>query len=165
MPIDWGSACQRGKAIVEKRDVIVPIVRVGKGHRDERFSAALRGADQNASRVARVAGFYPDTAVTAPQKLVMIDQRSPRATNALRCHNSAKLWVFKCLLCQTCQIERGGIILSAVKPVRIRKMRIRQTQRSRTAVHLPDKGRLRTAYRDGQRQRRVVSGMQQHPVQ
>lgn len=156
---------QRGKTIVQKRDVVVPVIRVGDGHGNKRPATALRGTDKNAPGMARVAGLHADAAVIAPQQLIVIDQRPARAADAFCSHDSRKVRVLERRAGQARQIERSGIVFFAVKAVRVGKVRLTQPKRLRAAIHLPDKGRLCAAHGDGQRQCCVVAGVQQHPVQ
>ena len=48
--------------------------------------------------------------------------------------------------------------------MRVGKMRLCQTKRAGAQIHLPDKRRLASGYRDRQRQSRIIAGMEHHAV-
>ena len=48
--------------------------------------------------------------------------------------------------------------------MRVGKMRLCQTKCAGAQIHLPDKRRLASGYRDRQRQSRIIAGMEHHAV-
>ena len=76
----------------------------------------------------------------------------------------AELCVLQCSLCKMSKIKCGGVIFTAVQSMRVGKMRLCQTKRAGAQIHLPDKRRLASGYRDRQRQSRIISGMEHHAV-
>ena len=145
--------------------MIAPVVRVGQRDGDELALAPFRGADENAARVAGIAGLDADAAVVAPEQLIMVGQRPAGAGDRLRADHRAELLVLQCCLRERGKVARGRVILPAVESMGIGEMRLPQAERLRAQIHLPDEGLFAAGYADGERQRRVVAGMQHHAVE
>ena len=74
--------------------MIAPVVRVGQCDGDELALAPFRGADENAARVAGIAGLDADAAVVAPEQLIMVGQRPAGAGDRLRADDCKLTAVF-----------------------------------------------------------------------
>ena len=145
--------------------MVAPVVRVGQRDGDELALAPFRGADEDAARVAGIAGLDTDTAVVAPEQLIVVGQRPAGAGDRLRADHRAELLVLQCCLRERGKVARGRVILPAVEPMGIGKMRLPQAERLRAQIHLPDEGLFAAGHADGERQRRIVAGMQHHAVE
>ena len=111
-----------------------------------------------------IAGLDADTAVVAPEQLIVSRERPARAGDGFGRDDRAKLFVLQGRLRKTGQIKRGGIVFAAVQTMRVAKVRLRQAQRTGAQIHLPDKRRLGAGDGNSQRQGRVVAGMEHHAV-
>ena len=126
--------------------MIAPVVRVGQCDGDELALTPFRGADENAARVAGIAGLDADAAVVAPEQLIMVGQRPAGAGDRLRADHRAELLVLQRCLREHGKIARRRVILAAVESMGIGKMRLPQAERLRAQIHLPDKRRLASGY-------------------
>ena len=95
--------------------MIAPVVRVGQRDGDELALTPFRGADENAARVAGIAGLDADAAVVAPEQLIMVGQRPAGAGDRLRADHRAELLVLQCCLRERGKVARGRVILAAVE--------------------------------------------------
>ena len=80
--------------------------------------------------MAGIAGLDADAAVIAPEQLIVICERPACAGNGFRRDDRAELLILQGRLCKPDQVERSGIILAAVQPVRVCKVRLGQVQRA-----------------------------------
>lgn len=144
--------------------MIAPVVRVRNRDGDKHSAITFSSAYENAARVAGIAGLNADTAVIAPKQLVMIRESPARTGYGFGRDGQAELCVLQCSLCKMSKIKCGGVIFTAVQSMRVGKMRLCQTKRAGAQIHLPDKRRLASGYRDRQRQSRIIAGMEHHAV-
>lgn len=144
--------------------MIAPVVRVRNRDGDKHSAITFSSAYENAARVAGIAGLNADAAVIAPKQLVMIRESPARTGYGFGRDGQAELCVLQCSLCKMSKIKCGGVIFTAVQSMRVGKMRLCQTKRAGAQIHLPDKRRLASGYRDRQRQSRIISGMEHHAV-
>ena len=94
--------------------MVAPVVWVGQRDGDELALAPFRGADENAARVAGIAGLNADAAVIAPKQLVMIRESPARTGYGFGRDGQAELCVLQCSLCKMSKIKCGGVIFTAV---------------------------------------------------
>ena len=125
--------------------MVAPVVRIRNGDSDQLLSVPLRRADKDPPGVLRIAGLDADAAVIAPEQLIVIGQCPSGAGDRFGRDHLTEQRIPQRRLCQPCKIECRRIILPAVKPVRICKMRSGQPQLLRAAVHLPHERLLAAA--------------------
>ena len=88
--------------------MVAPVVRVRDSDGDKHPAVTLGSADENAARMAGIAGLDADTAVIAPKQLVVIGKRPARADRSFGRDDRAEL----CVL-QRC-LRKVGQILSLI---------------------------------------------------
>ena len=144
--------------------MIAPVVRVRNRDGDKHSAITFSSAYENAARVAGIAGLNADAAVIAPKQLVMIRESPARTGYGFGRDGQAELCVLQCSLCKMSKIKCGGVIFTAVQSMRVGKMRLCQTKRAGAQIHLPDKRRLASGYRDRQRQSRIIAAPSRSPA-
>ena len=146
--------------MIQHGRMILPVIGIVDGNRNQASIAALGTGHQNPSRFLGIAGFHAHRAVIAPEKLIVIGIGSPAQSDGLGGHNGVKGIVFHGLRRENGKIPGCCMVFLVIQAVGIGKMGARHAKGFCAAVH--ERHKLFHAPRtvDGQRHRRIVAGVE-----
>ena len=151
------------KCRVQHSDVVVPVVRIVQRYCNQPPSAAFRGRHQAAPALFGKPGLDADGIRIQPKQFVMVGHGTAFHGIGRCADNLAEVCIFHGISGQFCEFTRSCVMVFAVKPVRIVKMRIGKAEFQSFIVHGGDERLLSAAFAcNGERG--VVAAHQHEPI-
>ena len=130
--------------------MIPPIVVIVERNRDQRQSVSLSRTDKRSAGRLCESRLDSDGTVIGLQKLVVVDEKPPALVSVVSylvsvCRRDlAKRFVFQCIRSELTELNCSRVVCFTRKPMRIFKMCVNKSERTRLLVHLFDESCLRT---------------------
>ena len=154
-----------GKAEIQQRHVVVPIVTVVEGHADQGHTLPLGGRDQGSARRLGIAGLDPQTAVIELKKLVMIGQIPLPDGDGGGRDDPAEHLVLQSIGGEPGHVGGAGVVALGVQAVGVGEVGVGHCKALGHLVHQRHKGVHFPGHTVGHRQGGVVSAGEHQPVE
>ena len=153
------------KTVIQQHRMVLPVIGVIHGHRNQSSLTALGTADQNPASSFRITGFDPDSVFILPQKLIVIGKGPILQGYSPGGDHLPKDFIFHGMCRQHRQIPGRAVMLFRIQTMGIGKHRVPQVQFLCSLIHLLHKGCLTAAAMDRQRHCSVVTRVKHQTVQ